>query len=80
MDNIETCHNKNVVAAETVGSRIEADLFKSVLIIGAVNYIKMFHHQKMIAAEIVGFRFEARQMSSDDHRILLSWTTLCFPP
>ena len=33
MDNIETFHNKNVVAVETVGFRFKADLFKSVLII-----------------------------------------------
>ena len=33
MDNIEMYHNKKKVAAETVGFKFEADLFKSVQII-----------------------------------------------
>ena len=33
MDNVETFHHKTTVAAETVGFRFEADLFKPVRII-----------------------------------------------
>ena len=38
MDNIETFHHKNTVAAETVGFRFEADFFKSVPMFLGVGY------------------------------------------
>ena len=63
MDNIETFHHKRIVAAENVGSRLEADLFKSVQMIldlfVVMDSIQTFRHKKMVAADTVGFRFEA---------------------
>ena len=62
MDNIEMFHYKKVVAAETVGFRFAADLFKSVPIIISfvvVDNVETFQNQNMIAAENVGFWFEA---------------------
>ena len=38
MDNIETFHNEKNVVAETVGFRLEADLFKSVQIVQGVGW------------------------------------------
>ena len=63
MDNIETFHHQKKVAAENVGSRFEADLFKSVQMIldcfVVMDSIQTFRHKKMVAADTVGFRFEA---------------------
>ena len=53
MDSIETFQNQNMVTAQTVGFRFEADLFKSVqIIIG-------FDCHGIVAAETGGVRFEA---------------------
>ena len=51
-----------MVAAEIVGFRFEADLFKSVQIIiglGVMDNIEMFHYKKTVVEDTVGFRFEA---------------------
>ena len=58
MDNIEMFHHNKMVAAETVGFRFVADLFKSVPIIVSfvvVDNVETFQNQNMIAAETVGF-------------------------
>ena len=62
MDNIETLHHKKTVAADIVGFKFEADLFKPVpmfLGLAALDSTETFHNQKMVVAETGGFRFEA---------------------
>ena len=51
-----------MVAAEAVGFRFEADLFKSVPMIpgfGSHDNTETFHNQTIVVADTVGFRFEA---------------------
>ena len=62
MHNVETFHHKRIVAAETVGFRFEAELFKVVPMIisfAAMDNIETFQNQNMVTAEIVGFGLEA---------------------
>ena len=63
MDNIEALHNKNIVVAETVGFRFEADFssnqYRSSRALAVMDNIEALHHKKTVAADIVGFKFEA---------------------
>ena len=62
MHNIETFHNKTLVAAGNADFRFEGDLFQSVpTIISFVvmDNIETFQNQNMVVPESIGFRSEA---------------------
>ena len=53
MDNSEAFHNKNIVVAENVGFRLEADLFKSapmILCLAVIDITEMFHNKEQVVA------------------------------
>ena len=54
MDNIETSQNQNMVAAETIGFRFEADLFKSVQII-IVFCWDVSHSNRLLQKPLVSY-------------------------
>ena len=81
MDNIETLQNKTTVAAEIVGVRFEADLFKSLLMFLGFGC----HGQRWDVSQSengccrnrsLQVRSRLFQISTDHHRIWLSPTTL----
>ena len=81
MDNTEMFHHKNIVAAEYVGFRFEADLFQSVPMI--ISFCCHGQHWDVPNSENGCCRnrwFQIRsrpfQISTDNHRRWLSWTTL----
>ena len=85
MDNIEACHNKKMVAAEYVGFRLEAFLFKSIPMI--ISFCCHEQHWDVSKSEYGccrnrWFRIRNRplQISTDYPRFWLSWTTLRFSP
>ena len=81
MHNVEKVHRKKIVAAETVGCRLEADLFKSVRIIIGFGYHATHWNvsQQDNGRSRKGcFQIRSRpfQVGTDDRKCLLFWKTL----